>query len=245
MRKMMLSPERLSTLLEPQGFVLRMTDSRTKTIAFIRPSSFSRLFEHLNVQGQGKTGEAVYATTAISGSTGHSHDTCISEEDKGLLYTLETDTDRHWTVVGNTDEAVEWERNLARHADSHCRATAEVKGPALYELLRPTFAAIDRYIEKLGSVGAIFDTEFQYLAKLSDNERKEVERLAFGVGSIDDSSDDVQLACLALVKFSTAIEVQTDPFHGKKVHEDSNLRARIYLLTDFFREQRKLYLAKQ
>src|SRR6186713_3173915 len=101
MPKMMLSPERLTALLGPQGFLLRFADARTKSIAFYRPSSISRLYEHLNVQGQGKMGEAVYATTAISASTGRSYDTCVSEEVKTLLFSLQSDTDRHWTLVSD------------------------------------------------------------------------------------------------------------------------------------------------
>jgi hypothetical protein len=69
MPKMMLSPDRLAVRLQPQGFWLRDADAVTKTIAFVRPSAIPRLYEHLNIHGQGKVGEAVYATTAISGST--------------------------------------------------------------------------------------------------------------------------------------------------------------------------------
>jgi hypothetical protein len=83
---MMLSPDRLRALLEPQGFRLRDADYVTKTISFVRPCSIPRLFDHLNVHGQGKVGEAVYATTAVSGSTNHSFDACVSEVDHSLLY---------------------------------------------------------------------------------------------------------------------------------------------------------------
>jgi hypothetical protein len=241
MPKMMLSPERLTALLGPLGFLLRFADTRTKSIAFYRPASISRLYEHLNVVGQGKMGEAVYATTAISASTGRSCDTCVSEEDKALLFSLQSATDRHWTLVSDRKQAEEWERKLALEADSHCRSTAQSKGPALYERLRPTFGVIDRYIEKLGNLNAIFDVEFQYVSRLTGDERAEMERLTFGVGNIEESDDDVRLACHTLVKFGAEVEAQTNPFNGKKVHEDSNLRARIYLLTDFFREQRKAY----
>src|SRR6478735_466797 len=112
MPKMMLSPDRLNALLQPQGFSLREVDIVTKTITFVRPSRLPRLHEHLNVQGQGKVGEAVYATTAISGSSGHSLDTCVSEVDKALLFILESDKDRHWTLLRTKDEAVAWEHKL-------------------------------------------------------------------------------------------------------------------------------------
>jgi hypothetical protein len=105
MPKMMLSPDRLSALLKPEGFRLRGVECVTKTIAFARESAIQGLYEHLNVHGQGKMGEAVYVTTAISGSTSHSGDECVSEEDLTLLHELQTDKERQWTLVRNKQEA--------------------------------------------------------------------------------------------------------------------------------------------
>src|SRR5262249_23500852 len=143
MAKMMLRPDRLSGILNPQGFWLRYANFDTKDIAFVRQSTIPRLYEHLNVSGglvrrslgQGKEGEAVVATTAISGSTGHSHDRCVSEEDNALLYALETNKERHYTLVRTRAEAKVWENRLAQAADFHCRATAQSKGPLLRERL--------------------------------------------------------------------------------------------------------------
>lgn len=242
---MMLSPDRLSALLQPQGFWLRDANSLTRTIAFVRQSTIPRLYEHLNVYGQGKAGEAVYATTAISGSKNHSFDECITEEDLTLLDTLETDTKRHWTLVPTRKQAEEWEQKLARHADSQCRATARTKGPSLLDRLQPAFAAVDHYLLRLGNLNDVFDSEFQYFSNVPADQRREAERLASLIGSIGESSDDVQLACLVLFQFACDVEGQEGAFRGKKWHEDSSLRVRIYLLTDFIRETRKLYVASR
>src|SRR5262245_44515075 len=99
MPKMMIRPDRLALLFKPHGFWLRDADSETKTLAFVRQATIARLYEHLNVRGQGKHGEAVYAKTAISASTSHSSDKCVSEADLTLLSCLESDKERHWTVV--------------------------------------------------------------------------------------------------------------------------------------------------
>lgn len=243
MAKMMLSTGRLSALLKPQGFWLRDSDSVTKTILFVRRSSIPRLYEHLIIQGQGKKGEAVYATTAVSGSTSHSSDDCISEEDLTLLYTLQADKERHWTLVCNKAEVEQWERQLVLHADLQCRATAQSKGPRLHDRLQPAFAAVDGYILRLGNVNAVFDSEFQYFANAPSNKRREAERLASLVGYIGESSENIQLACLVLFLFSSDVEGIT--FGGKKWHEDSCLRVRIYLLVDFLREKRQLYNASK
>jgi hypothetical protein len=243
MPKMTLSPDRLSLLLEPQGFWLRDVDSVTKTIAFVRQSTIPRLYEHLNVYGQGKVGEAVYATTAISGSTSHSCDECISEEDLTLLYTLETDKDRHWTLVRTKEEAEIWESRVAQVADFQCRATGHSKGPLLHERLQPAFSAVDRYIGKLGNVNDVFASEYRYSQQAPAVQRSEAERLASLIGYIGESSEDIQLACLVLFLFAPEVEGREDAFRGKKWHEDPSLRVRIYLLIDFIRAKRKLFAA--
>jgi hypothetical protein len=241
MPKMMLSPDRQRLLLEPQGFKLRDVDSVTKTIAFVRQSTIPRLHEHLNVHGQGKVGEAVYATTAVSGSTGHSCDECVSEDDLTLLYTLETDQERHWTLVRTKEEAELWEKRLAQAADFQCRETAQSKGPLLRERLQPAFSAVDRYIEKLGNVNEVLASEFRYFREAPAAQKVEAERLASLIGYIGESSEDVQLACLVVFLFASEVEGSEDAFRGKKWHEDPSLRVRIYLLVDFIREKRRLY----
>jgi hypothetical protein len=242
---MLLSPDRLNVLLKPQGFWMRYVDSITKTIAFVRQSRIPRLYEHLNVHGQGKLGEAVYATTAISGSTSHSCDECVSEDDLTLLYILETDKERHWTLVRTKEEAEAWEITLAQYTDFHCRAIAEAKGPPLRERLQPAFDAIDHYVLKLGNVYDVFASEFRYSSNAPAVLRREAERLTSLIGNIGESSEDVQLACLILFLFASEVEGQENAFRGKKWHEDSSLRVRIYLLVDFIREKRKLYAASQ
>jgi len=241
MPKMMLRPGRLSAILNRQGFWLRNADFVTKSIAFVRQSTIPRLYEHLNVCGQGKEGEAVYATTAISGSTGHSQDRCVSEEDHTLLYTLETNKERHWTLVRTQAEAKVWENRLAQAADFHCRATAQSKGPLLRERLQPAFSAVDRYIVKLGNVNDIFDAEFRYFQEAPALQRRQAERLAFLVGSVGDSWEDVELACLVLFLFAHDVEGGEDAFRGKTFYDDPILRVRVYLLIDFIREKRKMY----
>jgi hypothetical protein len=240
---MMLSTDRLKKLLETQGFSLCRADLVTKDIYFVRPSRIHRLYEHLHICGQGKKGDAVYATTAISGSSAYSYDSCITEIDRSLLFALEADVERHWTIVNNTKQAKEWETKLAKHADSYCRATAQAKGPALSERLQPSFAAVDRYIDKVGDVNNIFDSEHRFCFEAAEEVKKEAERLAFELHTLE-STDDVQLACLILATFATDVENRLNPFLERKVREDSGLRVRLYLLVDYFRDRRREYWAR-
>jgi hypothetical protein len=245
MARMMLSPDRLSALLKPQGFWLRDANSLTKEIAFVRTSETAPLYEHLNVHGQGKIGEAVYATTSVSGSTNHSDDDCVSERDLSLMYLLETDKDRHWTLVHTREEAKRWEISLAQHADAQCLATVRAKGPTLRATLAPAFDALTRYISAVGNIYKVFDSEFKYFSDAPAEQRAEAEELAWRVGNIGESSEDIELACLFLFLFSSDVEGRRNVFRGRKWEEDGSLRVRVYLLVDFIREQRKLYLASR
>lgn len=238
---MMLSIDRLISRLEPQGFWLRDTDKSAKAIAFVRPSTIPRLYEHLNIFGQGKAGEAVYATTAVSGATNHTNDGCVAEVDLTLLYALETDKARHWTLIYNEHEAKAWEGRLVNVAASHCRKTAERKGPSLRERLQPAFSAVDRYITKVGNLNDVFASEFRYFRDSPADQREQAEQLALLIGNMGESSEDVQLACLFVFLHASEVEGRADAFRATKWHEDANLRARIYLLVDFIREQRKRF----
>lgn len=240
----MLSPDRLKRLLTPQGFWLRSSGSVTKEIDFVRPSKIPRIYEHLNVKGQGKIGEAVYARTAVSGSKNPHHDPCVAEIDHNLTFTLETDTERHWTIVRTIEQAREWEGNLARIADGHCRATTEAKGPGLYERLMPAFGVVDRYIEKLGKINDVFDSEYQFFSASTNEQREEAKQLAFRTASLIESSGDTELACLILVKFTFEVEDNLGLVRAKPVHENSELRTRIFLLADYVRECREAYLSQ-
>jgi hypothetical protein len=241
MAKLMLSADRLAARLAPYSFWLRDNGIATHTISFVRPSTIPRLFEHVNVYSQGKKGEAVYATTVVSGSTNCLSDECISERDLTLLYKLETDKERHWTLMRDKREAEIWEERLAQVADSQCRVTSESKGPALRERLEPAFAAVDRYVMKIGNLHDIFALEYRYFQDAPAEKRIEAERLASLIGDIFESREDVELACLVVLMFASEVESRADAFLGTKWHEDADFRARIYLLIDIIREQRKMW----
>jgi hypothetical protein len=244
-KKMMLDPQRLDQLLRPYRFRVLLVDIVTKEIWFVRPSPLRRLYEHLQVVGQGKQGEAVYAVSGIAGVQffGAIFDSAVGEEDLSLLYALETNRDRHWTIVETVQQAKEWEIRLAEQAHSHCQATAKRMGPALFERLQPILDIVDSYVAKLGNLTEIFDKEYLYASRSSSEERKEADRLVLGAssGRSQGLADDLQLACLVLARFGREVEGHENPFAGKKVHEDPPLRARIFLLADLIHGKRLEY----
>lgn len=239
---MMVKPERLSALLEPPGFHLIEVDKWDQKIAFCRSAIVPDLFEHLIIHGQGKRGDAVYATSAISALPHCYDDPCIVIEDQSLLQTLSTDPVRGWTVVLDAKQAKVWEVKLAAIANEHCRALGETKGPDLIAKLRPTRLALDQYVAKLGDLNAVFDSEFQFFSTEPLDRQKEADRLAFEFGK---TCDDVRLACLVLDKFAADLEGRPGAFRGRRVDEDEELRARVRLLSNYIREKREVYQANE
>lgn len=242
MAKMMLDPIRLTALLEPLGFSLVYADSFTKNISFVRSSHIPRLFEHLFVGGGGKKGEAVSAQTSISGAFFITFDECVAErDDNALLFELGTDRSHHWTIVNNRDEAMAWEKKLANVADFHCRRTANMSGPALSDRLQSAFSARDRYVEKIGNATDVFDSEFAYFEN-SPLDQKQLASRLHAMGSVSIGlSDDFKLACLVVAKFGSEVEGRENPYGKSKWHEDATLRTRVYMLVDFFTQERKRY----
>lgn len=156
MTRMLVSPKRLYRELELLRFSLRRSCATTKEIDFSRPSAIPRIFEQLRVCGQGKLGEAVYAKTSVSASLNWLNDDCISSVDHSLMFALEADPERHWTILSNPDEAKLWESRLVQLADKACLKTTHEYERSLEIRLATEFATFDRYIEELGDMRSIF-----------------------------------------------------------------------------------------
>lgn len=242
---MMLSPARLGVLLKPQGFWLRHYDPYVKHIDFVRSAPIPRLYEHLCIRCGGESGEAVYATTSISGSTNSRARGCSSEPDRALNSILRTDAEQGWALLSNPEESKAWEQRLAIHADAHCRATAQALGPALQHRLQPALEVVDRYIVKAGNLFDILDSDYSYLSAAPNEVRREATRLSSYIPNVGESEQDLELALTIIFSFAPEIEHQADAFPGSNWHQDSELQLRTHLLADFIREQRRLFALRK
>lgn len=242
---MMLSPNRLGVLLKPQGFWLRHYDPFVKHIDFVRSAPIPRLYEHLCIRCGGKSGEAVYATTSISGSTSPGARGCSSEADRALNNVLQTDAEHGWALLSNQEESKAWEKRLAIRADAHCRATAQALGPALQHRLQPAFEVVDRYIVKAGNLFDILDSEYRHISVAPNEVQSEVDRLSAYILNVGTSMQDLELALTIIFSFAPEVEHQADAFRGSNWHQDSELQLRTHLLADFIREQRRLFALRK
>jgi len=223
---MLLSPKRIGRGLAPQRFSLCRSCTTTKEIGFSRPSSMPRLYEQLHVCGQGKHGEAVYATTAISASPNWINDDCVTIVDQNLMFALEHDAHRHWTVLSDMNDAKSWESQLVQLADGACTRTTEEYGPLLAERLEEPFTIYDRYADELGGMTPIFGSEFRFIDDATDREQQLVDLWSIGKG------DDWRLACHLLIRNAPKLLPDPHVFLDSKLHECAPLRTLLYLMTD-------------
>lgn len=226
MSRMLLSSKRLGSALKAQRFELYRSCTVTKEIGFSRPSSIPRLYEQLRVYGQGKRGDAVYATTAVSVSPSWIHDDCISIEDLGLMFALESDAERHWTLLADANDAKRWEKKLTELADAACRDTTEKHGDSLAARLRSDFELLDRYIDQIGDMRAILDAEYRFVENADDHERALVDQWSIGKG------DDWRLACHVSIRYGNEFIPAATAIFRSKLHESTQLRTLLYLLAD-------------
>ena len=185
-----------------------------------------RLYEQLHVCGQGKYGEAVYATTAISASPTWINDDCIAIVDRDLMFALENDADRHWTVLSDVADAKSWETQLIQFADTACTKTAEEYGQLLVERLEVGFGILDQYAAELGDMKSIFSAEFRFIDGANDRERKLVDLWSIG------KTDDWRLACHLVIRYAAKLSPAPTSVLDSKLHDSATLRTLLYLMTD-------------
>jgi len=241
---MFVSTKRLDKLLNPDGFKLLFSNKHTKEICFVRNSrSNSLLYEHLLISGQGKLGEAVYAETIVAVVRNFPVSKLVAEtDDHELLYELETDKERHWTLLDSTNDAKIWERRLANVASLFAERNAEKRGLGLLTRLSRCIADITNYRKLIGDPFSIFDREYAYFMDSSSADRNEAERIAANTFVLNWAYDDVKLACLILVKYGTEVEQKSEPWRDvKPLDSPENLHPKILLLSDYISSQRTIY----
>ncbi|MBN8603027.1 MAG: hypothetical protein J0M26_18470 [Planctomycetes bacterium] len=102
----------------------------------------------------------------MSASPNWLNDDCISSVDYSLMFALEADPERHWTILSNHDEAKLWESRLVQLADkAYLKMTREYER-SLEIRLANEFAMFDRYVEELGDMHQFSSPSFVSLKTL-------------------------------------------------------------------------------
>jgi hypothetical protein len=230
------NPDKLAQHLEPYGFSLNLPEVMKGGISFVRRSSVKRLYEHVLI----RTGKPTYAEAVISGASFTSCHPCVSERDHRFRAFLSGDADVETSLL--LKSARTFQQRLVENADQYCKSMAADKGPVLVQRILPVFKAVNSYAKALGDIFAILDREFAFVSEGSPDEQAQVDRLAtFACRWWYLNSEDAKLASIALVRFGSQVEGSPSPFQNINRHRDSDLAARLILLTDYVRAKRLEY----
>jgi hypothetical protein len=242
MGRQLLSADKIGKRLAPHGFQLNLPEAKKNGISFIRPSSVSRLYEHILISAE----NPVYAEVVISASWRTTCHACVSELDNRFRAMLSGDSEFQTTWISVSAESKDWQRQLIENADAYCVAAAAALSPVLSERLSHVFNVVDRYTTRLGDVFAVLDREFAFFNEADHQERSEAERMAILAHQMYHLDlDDSKLASLVLIRFGDKVEGSEKPFHGRVPHRDVELTRRLILLSDFFQMKRNEFMRSQ
>jgi len=218
----------MSLLGSDEGFTLAWQDA--DEFSLVRPSILDGLFEHIVIDGAGKSGEAVGCDVAISLVRSHLGTKGMCELE--LLAELATDPERGWAIVQTTEQAQEWERRVAEIAPAAARALAQRQGPALLARTAAARTTVEAHLKQLPGVAELDALKAWLLGRLEADAVALARRLAAGPGVLQKAGAELvyELACLAIVLFEVrskgVAEAKLDPLG------DRELMWRIQLLVD-------------
>ena len=224
---MKVKPNRVAHLLEASGF----ESNPVNQMAFVRKHGCSDLFEWLEIVAQGKQGEAVYAWVGVTV-------TCRIAI-KGLITTRSLDEipgncERGWRIINTTQEAKQWEIELANIGPQIAEQFGREYGNELLARTASARRARDKYLEYLGTVMPL-NKRVDELRSMADvTTARAALRLAEfpGVRQVYESEDVYELCALALLLFEREVETTPTNFRTGNPLEDYELLWRIELLAD-------------
>jgi hypothetical protein len=234
---MLVKGSRLGLLLRNAGFVvLAERPSPLHDLFLGRPYS-EDLALQISVSASGRKGEAVYAYVGVTVIFGENATKGLIELD--LLKEIASNKERAWTIIETREQAIAWEKSLARVAPARAEALARDKGPELLERTRDARDAAARY---LGLLAPVADPSAvrSALERLSTAEQRETADRWTEYGAIQQMPNGTSayyVSALAMLVHGEAVEGRPAPFARKKPIEEDALFWRIQLLVDLLFRQ--------
>jgi hypothetical protein len=221
---------RLFRELEKHGFRSGRGMCAANSFNFIRPSLLEGLWESIIVNGQGKHGEAVYA------SVGSSVTSTVMYKEFGVVHPLlelAEVTERGWTIIETDSKALAWENELIAIGPQRAREWTTKNGP---DLLRNTEQArqhVNEYLSHLKLVGNLEDVLTTFRATLSPPISDEYERISRSPGTSGALGTELayELASYAILTFSLDVE-NINYLRGGGNQDNIDFIQRLHILAD-------------
>lgn len=245
---MMISVERLTTLLSPHGFRLIRRNNGCHEVVFGRRSYADDLTERIHIHAQGEAGGAVPARLAIL------VDGLAAEWE--LLTDLAENKERGWTIIDTTEKAIAWEKKLAEVAPARLTELAREKGPNLLARTEHVRSQARAYLAFLGEIGDAHALLPRLRAMATPEQNAEVDRLVqrLAVVYIPNGDPVYKIVGLTLYLFSGKTErdanrfLQSDVYKkvyfgdqylGKEPIGDKHMQQLIQMMADLLTREHK------
>jgi hypothetical protein len=234
---MPLQAKRIARHIAPAGFSLLREDRITFDIIFVRASRIGSLFEFVTIAQSSPRRADVGAAVEISLLRDISRTRILGNRFflKELVINKRA-PESGWTPISTNDDAVEWERNLARVAPQRASELAEAQGVELLAKTATLRGAVTRYLACIPNRQSLAIGIDKLQQQATSELLKEADRLFEGDcvlrirGDEQRSKDIYRLASLLVAVHGQ--EVDAGVFLGKIPLLDEGLMGRLQLIAD-------------
>jgi hypothetical protein len=242
----MIKANRLLTLLSPQRFELAWEHwiGRQFDFDFVRASSIEDVFEHIEINSQGKRGEAVSCGIWVSPLKRHRvHFIPSPDVDEFLVELCACMPERSYTLIENESDAKNWETQVADLAPTRVYDLAQKHGQIIADQTKAQRRAAKEYLQCIREITD--EPVMEYLAyqlrsRATPNEQREADRMAqlACMPPLDDVNEAIACAALAIAMFGSTIDQEHHGFRGESPNGNRELRLRLDIIADRLRSGR-------
>jgi len=239
----MIEANRLLEILAPQRFQLAWEHwvGRQFDFDFVRSSSADGVFEHIEINSQGKRGEAVSCRIWVSPLRGHRvHFKPSPDVDELLLEICDCMPDRAYTLIESASDAANWEVRVGNVAPARAKNLAQKHALDIADQTDCQRKAALKYVERIRQVSD--EPVMEYLAnqlrsRATPDEEREANRLGelARIPPLDDVNDAIECAAIAIALFGSAIDAEHGGFRGESPSRNRDLRLRLDITADRLR----------
>ncbi len=239
----MINASRLLEILAPQRFQLAWErwSGRQFNFDFVRSSLANGVFEHIEIDSQGKRGEAVFCRVWVSPLKGHRvHIKPSPDVDEPLLEICDCLPDRAYSLIECASAARSWELRVGSIAPPRVSNLAQKHAQEIADQTEAPRRAAVQYVDRIRQISD--EPVMQYLAnqlrsRATPDQEHEASRLGelARVPPLNDVNDAIECAAIAIALFGPVVDGEHGGFRGESPSRNQGLRLRLHITADRLR----------
>ena len=206
---------------------------------FVRSSELNGVFEHVDIDSAGKHGEAVYCHVVLSPLRGHQIQFKPTPEVDQFMFELaDPESDRGYTLIESTEDAMHWEARVADIAPARVCALAKQHAEDVVQQTASARVSAQEYVRHIREFSDERVMEYlavQMRAGRAPEKSSQSEKFSGLMTSQDDLADGLECASLAISRFGPEVDPDNDGFRGESASQNRELRLRLDITADLLR----------